>query len=342
MIQYLLLVLGLVLLVKGADILVDSAVKIARHLAVPAIIIGLTIVALGTSAPEATIGIISGFKGANQITLGDVIGSSIINITLIIGLTAMLVPLQVDPLVARREIPLSLGVQLVVTLMLLTGSVLSRSESILLLAGMAAFAFYIGRKTHRMLEWNQPADAAEDEIFGFFRQQEALVEDSLAQDRSVPPIMVEQGIPAKLVIIFLVGLGAMLFGADLTVDASVAIAGQLGLSQEFIGLTLVAFGTSLPELVTCIVAALRKESDIAIGNVVGSNIFNILFALSLSSTLNPIYIEPQVFIDLAVMIGATILLFIPAILWKRISRLSGSILLGAYAIYLGFKIVNLG
>jgi len=341
--DYLLLVTGLVLLVKGVDWLVDASAQFAQHLGVPAFIIGLTLVALGTSAPEAAIGILSGLKGANQITLGDVIGSSIINISLIIGLTAVIYPLQVDPLVSRREIPLSFLAQLVLAGMLLTGLLLSRSEAMLLLTGMLVFVTYIIYKTNRLLDWNRPEDAEEKQVFDFLQDQEVLSAAVVGFEETEHSVAAVERIPTlRLLLFFLLGLATMVGGAQLVVDNGIAIAHKLGLSEEFIGLTVVAFGTSLPELVTCVVAALRQKSDIAVGNVIGSNIFNILFVLGLSGTIHPIVAHPNVFIDVAAMLLATLLLSLPAWYKQNISRFTGFTLMAFYFTYMAFKLLSLG
>ena len=340
--SYLILATGLFLLVKGVDWSVDSAAKIAKRFGVPAFIVGLTLVAMGTSAPEAAIGIFSGLAGANQVTLGDVIGSSIINITLIIGLTAIILPLKAGPMVSRREIPLSFFIQLVVTGMLLTGMVLSRPESVLLLIGLVALMAYIGIQVRRMIAGERPADTEEKALFVFLQKQQLISEQVMADEAYSPTIYeVKTNDLLKLASLFCAGLAAMIFGANLVVYSSINIAHVLGLSEEFIGLTVVALGTSLPELVTCLVAALRKETDIAVGNIIGSNIFNVLFVLGLSSTISPISSSPEVFVDLGVMLLATLLLLILALVKQNISRLSGLILMGTYIIYIVFKVSGL-
>jgi len=340
--SYLLLVAGLLLLVKGVDWVVDTAAKFAQHWGVPAFIIGLTLVAMGTSAPEAAIGILSGLKGVNQVTLGDVIGSSIINITLIIGLTASIFPLRVDALVSRREIPLSFFIQLILAALLFTGLMLSRGESLLLLAGMLILVAYIGIKTYRRLEWNRPEDAEEKEVFDFLQNQEVMSEALIEAGEVRPPVAAEEiGPPLRLALLFVLGLAAMIGGAKLVVDNSIVIAHALGLSEEFIGLTIVAFGTSLPELVTCLVAALRQKADIAVGNIIGSNIFNVLFVLGLSGTISPISAPLEVFADLTAMLLATLLLLIPAWYRQNISRLTGFILMAFYLVYMAGKILSL-
>ncbi len=340
--SYLLLVTGLLLLVKGVDWVVDTAAKFAEQWGVPAFITGLTLVAMGTSAPEAAIGILAGLKGANQIALGDVIGSSIINITLIIGLTAAIFPLLVDPLLSRREIPLSFFIQLVLTGMLFTGLVLSRVESLLLITGLLIFVAYIGIKTIRKLERIEPADAEEAEMFEFLQDQEVMFEAVMDSDELRSGTTAHEPTPLiKLILLFILGLAAMVAGAQLVVDSSTIIAHTLVLSEEFIGLTIVAFGTSLPELVTCLVAALRQKADIAVGNVIGSNIFNILCVLGLSSAISPISAPPEVFADLTAMLLATLLLLV--LVWnkQKISRLSGITLMAFYFLYMVWKLLSL-
>ena len=328
---YVLLAAGFVLLVKGADWMVGAASKIASRLGVPAFIVGLTIVAIGTSAPEATIGIFSGIKAANQITLGDVIGSSIVNIALILGITASILPLRVDPLVSRREIPLSFFIQACLLVMILTGFSLSRLEGGILLAGFIVFNTLIIVRTAK-----ESAKKRKNDPLPEFLEKETSLPDIQSGKKSGKDSM------PKLVLVFIFGLACLIFGGNLVVDNSVLIAEALGFSKEFIGLTVVALGTSLPELVTCVIAALKKEEDIAVGNIIGSNIFNVLFVLSVSSLLTPIQVERGILFDAAVMLGVTVLLFVPSFFRGRLSRLSGSVFLAAYIAYIAVKIANLG
>ncbi len=340
--SYLFLVTGLALLIKGVDWLLDSAVEFAKQLGIPAFVIGMTLIAMGTSAPEAAIGVLSGLKGANQVTLGDVIGSSIINITLIIGLTAVILPLKVEPLVSKREIPLSLLIQLTVSGMLFTGWLLSRGEAFFLLAALLVFMAYIGIESYRMMEWNRPMDEEEQKVFDFFEEQEQIADVILAVEEEVSPIAVTKAAdPVKLTLTFLLGLAAMIGGARLIVDSSIDIAHTLGWSEEFIGLTVVAIGTSLPEMVTCLAAAMRKKADIAVGNIIGSNIFNVLFVLGLSSSINPISASPEILVDLAAMLMATVLLLGPAWYKQNISRLTGLIMIGSYVAYMTYRLASL-
>lgn len=339
--SYLFLVVGLVLLIKGVNLLVDSASKMAKVLGVPAFIIGLSIVAFGTSAPEAAIGFLSGIKGANQITLGDVIGSSIINITVVIGLTAIIMPLKVESIISKREIPLSLFFQIALAVMLYTGLVLSRFESMLLLLGFIAFTTFIAMETKKILKGQIPESDNERELFELIQKEEVIAWEAVVEENAPQVAVEEKESKTKLIIMLFVGLASLIFGGNLVVDNGVAIARSLGLSEEFIGLTFIAFGTSLPELVTCIVAALRKEEEIAVGNVIGSNIFNIVFVLGLSGSINPIAANYEVFTDIAMMILASFLLLIPSYFRQNVSRASGVIYVSMYTIYLAFKISNI-
>jgi cation:H+ antiporter len=341
--NYLILVFSLALLVKGVDILVRSASKMAKILGVPAFIVGLSIVAFGTSAPEAAIGFFSGLKGANQISLGDVIGSSIANITLILGLTAVFYPLRVDPVISRREIPLSFLVQAILAGMIYTGIFLSRFESIILLTGFVLFIAYTGIKAREIIKGQKPCDEAERELFDLFKSEKVIADeaaDGKCEPGAAAEVKEKEGM-ARLVVPFLVGLSALILGGNFVVSSGVAIAHSLGLSEEFIGLTVIAFGTSLPELVTCLVAAFRKEEEIAVGNIIGSNILNILFVLGLSGSLSPIVASPEIFTDLGMMLLATVLLFVPSFFYQNISRLSGIIFVSSYVLFLVFKISGL-
>ncbi len=327
--NFVLLIIGLALLIKGVDLFVGSASKLAGLLGVPLFIVGISVVAFGTSAPEAAIGIFAGIKGANQITLGDVIGSSITNITLILGLAAIIQPIKVAAPVVKREIPISFFIQTAFALMLFTGLILSRFESIILLVGFLVFIIYLGLSSKELAAVQKAKDSDE---------QEARPDDDRKGSLADPIEKAES--KGKLVLLLLLGLAALVLGSNLTVDSAVAIAQTLGLSDRFIGLTIIALGTSLPELVTCLVAAFRKEEGIAVGNIIGSNIFNILFVMGLSSSLAPIVISPDVFLDIGFMIFTTVLLFIPSFLHKKISRLSGILFVGVYLLYMAYKIVG--
>lgn len=330
---YVLLALGLVILVKGADILVEGASKIAKILKVPAFVVGLFIVALGTSAPETAIGITTGIQDTNLLTLGTVIGSNIANIALVMGITAMAMPLTIDSLVARREMPILIGVNLLFIIMLLTGNILTRIEAIILLVGMFVFLGYVVSKTKDVLKDEEPDTEFEEDVYEYIEDQKVLSKvKGRGRKKDLP----------KGIVMLIVGLVALIGGANLAVDNAVLIATDIGLSQEFIGLTIIAFGTSLPELVTCLMAVYKKEDDIAVGNVIGSNILNILLVIGVSSLIRPIVIDLVIFYDVLVMFALTVILMIPIFFKGRLSRQWGSFLLAFYIIFLAVKIGFLG
>lgn len=340
---------GLLILVKGADVLVDSAAGIAKILKVPEFIVGLFIVAMGTSAPEAAIGIFSGIKGTNVITLGDVVGSNIVNIALIIGITASIFSLESESLVPKLEIFISIFTQVCLVVMIYTSYTLSRWEAALLLLGMLLFFGYVVFKTRSVSEDEEPETAIEEEVFDYIESEEVLAEEiEGAIDEGLKLPSMERGEDEKseslqkLILLFLIGLAALVLGANLAVNSAVDIAYELGLSKEFVGLTLVAFGTSLPELVTCLVAAFRKEADLAIGNIVGSNIFNVLFILGVSGMIHPISVRPDVFFDLFFMIFISVLLFAVTLILGRITKKAGFVFVMVYFLYIAIKLGTVG
>lgn len=331
--NYVFLAVGLVILVKGADILVEGASRIAKILKVPAFIVGLFIVALGTSAPETAIGITTGIQDTNLLTLGTVIGSNIANIALIMGITAMAMPLTIDSLVAKREMPILIGVNVVFIIMLITGNTLTRLEAIILLIGMFVFLGYVVSKTKDILKDEEPDTEFEEDIYEYFEDQKVLSKiKGRGRKKDLP----------KAIVMLIIGLVALIGGANLAVDNAVIIAKLLGLSQEFIGISIIAFGTSLPELVTCLMAVYKKEDDIAVGNVIGSNIMNILLVIGISGLIRPIVIDLVILYDVLVMLVLTVILLIPIFFKGRLSRQWGFFLLAFYIIFLAVKISFLG
>ncbi len=311
-----LLFAGFIVLIKGADYLVGGASSLAKRLKVSALTIGLTIVAFGTSAPELTVNLFSSMNGRNDAIFGNVIGSNIFNLLLILGVTGSIYPLVVQKKSVKYEVPYSLfGVALLWFLVndaLIFGSdtnVLSRIDAGILVLGFLFFMFYI----YRTLKTEIPD---EEEI----------------KEYTVPlsTIMVIGGM------IGLVG------GGYLVTENAVAIAEQFGLSQKLIGLTILAVGTSLPELATSLVAAYKKNTDIAVGNIIGSNIFNIFFILSINGLVNPIEFSPVLNIDLMVLAGGTILLIITmfTINANKLDRWEAIVLLLCYFVYTWYLIVR--
>ncbi len=314
---YILLIIGFALLIKGADLFVNGSSNIAKLLRVPTILIGLTIVAFGTSSPEATVSIIAALEGNADVALGNVVGSNILNITLIVGVTAFLYPLRVESETIRKEIPFTLLASVALLILMsdiaLQGSssnLLTRSDGFILLLFLSIFMYYlieIGLKSRK-----EKAD-------------EPVPED------------IRWG---KNILITILGLAAIIFGGDLVVDNGTEIAYSLGMSETLVGLTIIAIGTSLPELVTSISAALKKESEIALGNIVGSNILNILFVLGGSATISPLATNNKMFIDVILMIVLTIILLVFSRTSFRIGKREGFVLVAAYIIYLVYIILR--
>ena len=293
-----LLALGFSMLVKGADWFVDGTSGMARKLGIPQLVVGLTIVAMGTSAPEAAVSIMAALKNNAGIAIGNVIGSNILNILIILGVTAVITTVAIQKSTLYVEIPYMLVVTIVLILMGLDGKV-SRIEGILLW-GMfliyLAYLYYLAKKG---------------------KEEKEKVEESIW----------------KLIVSAILGGAIVVWGSDITVDAATKIAQILGMSERFIGLTIVALGTSLPELVTSVTAARKGNADIAIGNIVGSNIFNILFVIGTAALIIPVPYTTGFLMDGVIAIMAGVLLWI-AVFWKMELRRSwGIVMLAAYAAY---------
>lgn len=307
------LILGFWGLIKGADIFVDSASQIAAKLKVPLIVIGLTVVAFGTSAPEAAISITSAFQNNAGIAVGNVIGSNIMNILLILGISALICRLPVKKTTFRYEIPFVVLITVVLLGLGIWGSSLSRIDGIIFILLFAVFMIYL-------IKLSKSGDG------------------SLADD--VPEID-ENASMLKMIAFVILGIAMIVVGSDLTVSGATRIAEVIGLDDRIIGLTVVAFGTSLPELVTGIQAARKNKVDIAIGNIIGSNIFNILFVVGISALVSPapIAFENSFIIDSIVAIAAAALLWLLVLKNKQISRLGGVIMLVCYAGYFTYLFV---
>lgn len=304
--MYILLVVGFVLLIKGADFFVDGASSVAKLLKVPSVIIGLTIVAMGTSAPETAVSISAGIAGSSDIALSNVIGSNIFNLLIVVGVSAIICPMVTEKVIMRRDIWWSLGAAVAVLIMMLDLKI-SRIEGILLLCGMAA---YIG----------------------------VLVADALKKRDTGDEVKAMS--PLKSALCIIGGLAAIIVGGDLVVDSACDIAAAFGMSEALIGLTIVAAGTSLPELVTSIVAAKKGDSGLALGNVVGSNIFNILFILGAASALSTINVAPELFIDTAILIVVTLLMYFLCRSKDKTSRGEGVLCVLVYAAYMAYIILR--
>lgn len=304
--MYLLLLVGFVLLIKGADFFVDGSSSVARLLGVPSVIIGLTIVAMGTSAPEAAVSITAGLAGSNEIAVSNVIGSNIFNLLVVAGSCAAIKAFSVDKELLERDFPVNLAANLLLMVFLINNTV-SRMEGLILLALFAAYLAYL--------------------VVGALKNRQTTDEEV----KTLSPLL--------SVVYIIGGLAAIIYGGDLVVDNAVLIAEHWGLSQTFIGLTIIAMGTSLPELVTSIVAAGKGESGLAIGNVVGSNIFNLMLILGLSSSLSPITVERSALINASLLFAVTLIVFLIGRAKKGISRPVGFGCLAAYLTYTVYLIL---
>lgn len=307
LISLLLLALGFVLLVKGADWFVDGSSSIAARLGIPQLVIGLTIVAMGTSAPEAAVSVTAALRDSADITIGNVVGSNILNILIILGLAASLTTISVAKSTVFREIP-----YMIFTTVLLL--VLGLDGTITLLDGVilwAAFLVYLGY------------------LFRMAKNGEAGADGSINCERAL----------WKSALWTVVGLVLIILGSDIAVDAAASIARVLGLSERLIGLTIVALGTSLPELFTSVSAAKKGNADIAIGNIVGSNIFNILFVVGSSALITPIPFASAFLTDTVIAIAAAVLLLVCCLHHYRLSRKSGVAMLASYATYFALVLI---
>jgi cation:H+ antiporter len=305
----LILAVGFVLLIKGADFLVAGAAGIAEKFHIPQIVIGLTIVAFGTSAPEAAISISAGIKGVTGISIGNVLGSNILNVLLILGITACIIPLKVEKSTIKREIPFTILITVLLVVMGQTMGEIGLVAGIVLWALFLMFLMYLFRLSRK-------------------NQQQGIEE-----------VQHKQQAVWLLLIITIGGLAAIIFGSDLTVDSASRIAQRLGMSDRLIGLTIVAFGTSLPELVTSVTAARKNNVDIAIGNIVGSNIFNILFVLGTTCLITTVPYASKFLVDGLVCIGAAVLLWLCVVRTKELKRWGGILFLACYAVYFVYLLV---
>ena len=318
LVTYILFVLGFILLIKGADLLVDGSSAIARRFHISPLVIGLTIVAFGTSAPELVVNLFASFQGNTEIAIGNILGSNIANILLILGLAAFIYPLSVQKSTVWKEIPFSLLAALVLGFlthdMLIDGagfSTLTRIDGLVLLSFFAIFLYYITTIARSSIT------AADDE----------------------PTKEIPTGKAIGFVVFGLVGL---VVGGKWIVDGAIDIAQMLGISQSLIALTIVAVGTSLPELATSVIAARKKQTDIAIGNVVGSNIFNIFFILGTSALIRPLPFQASSDLDIAMTIGTSAILFALLFVGKRhvIERWQGLLMIALYALYIVLLVVR--
>ena len=300
--MYVLLLVGFVLLIKGADFFVEGSSSVAKLLKVPSVIIGLTIVAMGTSAPEAAVSITAGLAGSNAIALGNVIGSNIFNLLMVLGVCAVINKVPVEQSFIKRDFPIAIGAAALLLIFGLTGGVINRVEGAIMLALFIAFLAVM------VVSALKNREEADEEI------------------KVLSPLMS---------IVYIVGgLIAVVFGGDMVVDNATLIAQAWGLSENFIALTIVAMGTSLPELVTSVIAAKKGECGLAVGNVVGSNIFNILLILGMSCALTPIAFAVESVIDTIVCIVVHFVMYFFCIKGKDVTRGEGAVAILVYFAYM--------
>lgn len=318
--MYVFLILGFAFLIKGADFFVDGASSIARLLKVPTLVIGLTIVSFGTSFPELAVSVSSAIKGQNELCIGNVVGSNIFNTLMVLGFSAIFMAVVVQDNLIKKDLPFNLLVSVILLVVALDvifnmdsgRNSISRGDGILLLCFFAIYMFYI---VYYAISCR--------------KQYEAQTEDDVKN----------LGV-SKSIIFTLLGCAGIIIGGDVTVDAASAIALHWGMSETLVGLTIVAIGTSLPELVTSVIAARKGECDLAVGNVVGSNIFNALLILGVSAVINPIELtDPNLFIDMLVMLAVSILIMAMSFP-KKIRRWEGIVMVLLYCGYMVYVILR--
>ena len=307
------LVAGFAMLIWGADFFVDGASKVAERLKIPQIVIGLTIVAFGTSAPEAAVSISAALKGSADLAVSNVVGSNIMNIGVILGIAALITPLAVQKGTRKIEMPYVIIITLAMMLLGMFDGKLGWVDGIILWVGMIAFLVY---------------------LLNVAKKGNGVPEEAEEENKKKQPII-------WLIAKILIGGAAIVLGSNFAVDGATEIAKAMNWSDRLIGLTIVAFGTSLPELVTSVIAAMKKKADIAIGNIVGSNIFNVLFVLGTTALITPVAYQQAFVVDNVVAIIIALLLFL-FVLNKdcKLKRWGGAVLLGFYAIYFVYLIIN--
>ena len=320
----LLLAVGFAFLVKGADFFVEGSSSIAKKLKVPPIIIGLTIVAMGTSLPETAVSVTASLVQNNELAVSNVVGSNIFNLMFVIGVCSILTPIMVQKATVVRDIPLSLGCALFLLVLGIsglgdkTGMTLGHADGVIFLIVFAGYIFTMVRSAMK-------ARAAGQKV-----EIEGIEECDNMKELSY----------GKSILFLIVGAAAIAFGGDLTVDTASRIAIELGMSQTLVGLTIVSIGTSLPELVTSVVAARKNEVDMAVGNAVGSNIFNILMVLGISSAISPVALIRENIIDIVLLMVFSVMVWIFAGTRKKIERKEGIIMVVVYLVYCAYIIAR--
>ena len=304
--EYILLIIGFVLLIKGADFFVDGASSIAGKLKVPSLIIGLTVVSIGTSMPEAAVSISASLGGTNAISLGNVIGSNLFNLLMVVGISALIFPVATDKDMLKRDMPFNIAITVALCAMLFDGQ-LSRIDAVILLLVLAAYMFILIRSAMK-----NRSNEEQTKVLSW----------------------------VKSIIFVVLGLAAIIGGGNLVVENAKTIALNLGMGETLVGLTIVAIGTSLPELVTSIVAAKKGNSGIAMGNAVGSCIFNILFILGMAGVIKPMESENAFIVDSAILILVSALMLLFAFTKRKTVRWEGAVCVLIYAAYTAYIIMR--
>lgn len=353
MLTYILFVLGFILLIKGADFLVEGSSSIARRLGISSLVVGLTIVSFGTSAPELIVNIFASLKGNVDIGIGNILGSNISNIFLILGISALIYPLKIKKSTTWKEIPLNFLAAVVLFLMAndmmidrTYESVLTRVDGLILMVFFVIFMHYtIGLAR---TEKEMTLDIGKYPAIFFTKVRKSIKKlfekyhnIKIRKKTYEEPVIEEKRI-GTAIFMTIIGIIALAYGGEWVVEGAVTIAEQFGLSEALIGLTIVAVGTSLPELATSAVAAFKRKTDIAIGNVVGSNLFNIFWVLGLSAVIRPLPFNPMINSDILVYLVATVMLFLFCFTQSRhqIDRCEGAVFVASYVAYIIFLIVR--
>lgn len=312
MLKYILLILGFVLLIKGADIFVDGSSAVAKKLKVPSLIIGMTIVAMGTSLPETSVSVSAALAGKNELAISNVVGSNMLNLMVVCGLCALFTPLTISGAALTRDFPFSIIIAGLMMLLGWTGMSLGHIDGIILLALFAIFLYVMVSSARKAREASEQGDEEEYKIM---------------------PVW-------KCLLFIVIGIAAIAAGGKMVVVGASDIARSFGMSDNLIGMTIVAFGTSLPELVTSVVAARKNEVDMALGNVIGSNIFNILLVLGVASAISPVAYTHENIIDTVALIAMSLLVLLFCLRPKKLVRWQGAVMVLIYAGYAAYIIMR--
>lgn len=304
-----LLLVGFVLLIKGADFFVDGSSSVAKLLGIPGFVIGLTIVAMGTSAPEAAVSITAGMQGSNEIAISNVVGSNIFNLLVVAGLCAVIKPYKIEKEMLKRDFPVNVVVNALLLVLMFLGKALGLVDGLLLLLLFILYLFFV--------------------VFTAFKDKDSQSEEEVKTMHPVVAVLCIVG-----------GLTAVILGGNLVVNNAKEIALALGWSETFIGLTIIAIGTSLPELVTSVVAAKKGESGLALGNVIGSNIFNIMLILGLSSSLSTIAVDTSAIINVVILLIVTASIYVACLVKKGMGRVVGAVCVLGYIGYTAYLLLT--